>query len=344
MKKEILYTENIAAAKKEIAELKGKVSQEFTSQLFVAELPADVSKDELQFSSTPVANNLTKVAKLAFDSWTSYTLKDAAENFAPDHREGLSWDTEGFQSPKSMRPLIFPSNDLGGLQLSSNTPTSLYMTETVSVGLVIVSGPGKFAFSDREIKLVISEVQEALQFLSSAEPRAKLSFIYDIRPVIVDAVAGDPADFESAESPWRDAALEQLGYSPSRQGSIDYVNGLIAQKNTKWAYVAYFTKYPIAHFAYAIDEKLVMHLDNDGWGPDAINKVFAHETCHLFGAADEYGNCSCNSVHGYLNVPNANCRSCAPEGVDCLMDRNILSLCNWSRKQIGWDESLFPKS
>ena len=133
-----------------------------------------------------------------------------------------------------------------------------------------------------------------------------------------------------------------MGYRKGPQGSVDYVNDLKTQKGTDWAYVAYFTKYPLHHFAYAVYERLVMSYENDGWGTDHINKVFAHETCHIFGAADEYGNCDCDSVHGYLAVPNRNCRRCAPDGVSCLMDRNELTLCEWSRKQIGWDEQLFP--
>ena len=51
-----------------------------------------------------------------------------------------------------------------------------------------------------------------------------------------------------------------------------------------------------------------MHYDNGNWGPDNINRVFAHETCHIFGAADEYGSCGCGAS-GFLQVANNNYRT-----------------------------------
>lgn len=343
MKTEILYTEHLDAAKQEIVQVQGKISQEFTEHLFSVQLPESFDTKELRFSTIDVPENIEEKSRLAYNAWQSYKDKKSQKDLAPDHREGLSWDTEGFESPKCMTPLIFPDTESGGVHLSSNTPTSRHMTETVAVGLVIVSGGGNFKFTNTEEQLVVSEVQEALQFLSSEEPRAKLSFIYDIHSIDIAAAPGSTANYESAEGPWRNEALSKMGFSASRQGSIDYVNSLRSSKGTKWAYVAYFTKYELKHFAYAIDEKLVMNFFNDGWGTKFLNRVFAHETCHIFGAADEYGSCSCDSVHGHLSISNGNCRRCAPGGgVVCLMDSNELTLCDWSRKQIGWDVSLFP--
>ena len=118
------------------------------------------------------------------------------------------------------------------------------------------------------------------------------------------------------------------------------MQGLQRDRATRWAYVVYFTKYPLHHFAYAVDEKVVMDFANDGWGSSQISRVFAHETCHIFGAADEYGSCVCGSTHGYLAVPNNNCVNCGGARVTCLMDANTLAMCNWSRGQIGWDDRL----
>jgi hypothetical protein len=228
-------------------------------------------------------------------------------------------------------------------QPSTGTPTSLYMTGSVAVGLIIVSGTdSSLTFSTAEQQKVIQEVQEGLNFLANAESRANLSFVYDIRLITVSAAPGSTATYESAEGPWRNAALQQMGYAPERASSIKYAQDLRQSKGTNWSYVAYFTKYPLHHFAYAVSEKTVMHYNNDGWGPDNISKVFAHETCHIFGAADEYGSCSCGGSHGYLGIPNNNCRNCAGTQVECLMDGNVLEICQWSRGQIGWDESLFP--
>ena len=135
-----------------------------------------------------------------------------------------------------------------------------------------------------------------------------------------------------------------MGYAAGRTGYQQYANDLRSNRHTDWAYVAFFTKYPLNHFAYAVVEKVVISYANDNWGPDNIHRVFAHESSHIFGAADEYGSCACGGSYGHLNVPNNNCVNCFPPGtqVACLMNANTLAMCEFSRRQIGWDESLFP--
>jgi hypothetical protein len=194
-------------------------------------------------------------------------------------------------------------------------------------------------------------VQKGLDWLATLEPRARVSFIYNIHLITVNVIPGrnsnvdDP--YEAYEAGWREAALRQIGpYPPGRAGYQQYVTALQQQRQTNSAYLAFFTKYQLQHFAYAIGEKVVLHYDNDGWGPNSIHNVFAHESCHIFGAADEYGNCACGEVSGYLHVPNGNCVNCFPSGIgqaECVMNRNALQMCQFTRRQIGWDESLFPR-
>lgn len=202
-----------------------------------------------------------------------------------------------------------------------------------------VEGGSPQEITNSECSTILSEVLEGLNFLANAEPAAKVTFSHKLNFVTVGAAPGVGAPtYEGYEAPWRNAALALLGFAATRQGSRDYVRNLITTLNTKWGYVGYFTKYPLAHFAYAGEERLVMDYRNDGWGVDKINQVFAHESCHIFGAADEYGTCGCG-VSGIYNIPNSNCVNCATPAiphVSCLMDGNILSLCRFSRGQIGW--------
>ena len=340
----LLFTKDIEKAKQEIIAVGGQMTQQFTDTVFVANLPESVDPKSLDASTPNELSTLDKISQLSVSSWKG--LQEKVTSRAPLGSEGISWDTPGYSAPNHPEDEDDEDPDnvsRAALQRSTGTPTSLYMTGSVAVGVVIVAGTqSDLGFSNSEQQKVIQEVQEALNFLANVEPRAKLTFVYDIRLITVSATPGSTSSYESAEGPWRNAALQSMGYSANRQGSIDYVQDLQQSRGTNWAYVAYFTKYPLRHFAYAVSEKTVMHYNNDGWGVSSINRVFAHETCHIFGAADEYGSCTCGGSHGYLGIANNNCRNCSGTQVSCLMDGNVLEMCEWSRGQIGWDESLFP--
>jgi hypothetical protein len=191
------------------------------------------------------------------------------------------------------------------------------------------------ALSEAEKNVIMAEVMEGLTFLGTADLNANVSFVHDWKDVSVDAAPGAGNDYEAFEAPWRNAALKALGFAPSAAGSVAFVNALRETHETDWAYVGYFTKYPLYHFAYADVERVIMDARNGDRGTGEINSVFAHETCHIFGAADEYGECDCGGS-GHFDVPNNNCRRCTNGQVDCLMNDNSLSLCSWSRGQLGW--------
>ena len=343
----LLFTKDIEKAKQEIIALGGHITQQFTDSVFVANLPESVDPKSLDASTPDEPSTLDPVSKLSVGAWKG--LQEKKISAAPSETEGLSWDTPGYLAPNHPEHEDDEDDeDPAGVsraapQPSTGTPTSHYMTGSVAVGVVIVSGTqSNLVFSASEQQTVIQEVQEGLDFLANAEPRAQLSFVYDIHLISVSVAPGPTTSYESAEGPWRNAALQEMGFSSDRQGSVDYVQDLQQTRGTNWAYVAYFTKYPLRHFAYAVSEKTVMHYDNDGWGVNSINRVFAHETCHIFGAADEYGSCTCGSSHGYLGIANNNCRNCPGTQESCLMSGNVLQMCVWSRGQVGWDESLFP--
>jgi hypothetical protein len=339
----LLFTEDIQKARREIDDLEGQITQQFTDSVFVANLPDSVDPQSLSESTPDLPSTLDPVSQLAADAWEGLQSKTFSAA-APSDTEGLSWDTPGFTPPNpphDEEPDGSPEAPEDGPFLSTGTPTSLYMTGSVAVGVVIVSGTQSgLAFTNSEQLKVIQEVQEGLDFLANAEPLANLSFEYDIRLITVSAAPGPTTSYEAAEGPWRNAALQDMGYPPARSSSRQYVQDLRTARGTDWVFVAYFTKYPLRHFAYAVSEKTVMHYDNDGWGVDSISKVFAHEACHIFGAADEYGSCTCGGSHGFLGIPNNNCTNCPGTQESCLMDGNVLQLCEWSRGQIGWHPSI----
>jgi hypothetical protein len=223
-------------------------------------------------------------------------------------------------------------------------PTSAFLEGSVAVGIVIVEGPtAALQLSDAQRTKVIAEVQNGLGFFIQTNPLAGITFSFEVRDVQLD-VAADP-NAANLEAVWRDPAMAQLGFSPSFAGVEDYVQDLRSRMGTRWTYCAFFTKYPVPHFAYASigGPRLVMHYDNDGWGPDNIDRVFAHETGHIFGAPDEYAssNCDCGGSWGRFGQPNLNCENCAVGGgVDCLMRANTWELCAYTPGHLGWTPEL----
>ena len=215
------------------------------------------------------------------------------------------------------------------------------MVGEIAVGIIIVSGPTPdLQFSFDETKKVIAEVQNGLTWLAEQNPAARITWNYDINHVQIDVPPGGGGNQEAL---WRDPAMEQLGFSGNWQGVIDYVEDIRKQLKTDWTYVGYFTKYPLKHFAYAKlgGPSLVMQYDNDGWGPDNIDRVFAHETGHIFQAPDEYAksNCNCVSEYGIYDEPNKNCALCAPGGsVDCIMRKNTWSMCQHTPLHLGFPQ------
>ncbi len=260
--------------------------------------------------------------------------------------DGQRWDAAG------VTPLIPPDGPLM-THVGDEGParafgavgdeTSPYLIGAVAVGLILVEGPtADLQFSEAERTKVVAEVQEGLTWLGSRELKASVSFAYDIRIVRVDR-APNPAlsGYEPLEAHWRDPAMAKIGFAPNFGGVKEYVKTIRANLATKWGYVAFFTKYPVQHFAYASKPRLVMHYDNDGWGPDNIDRVFTHETGHIFGCPDEYAasNCSCDTKAGYLREVNGNCERCATSFTPCLMAANTWAMCSFTPAHLGWRDS-----
>ena len=350
----LLFTDNYAAARQELEERGGHVTHKFTDTVIVAKLPDDFDTASLKNASATRPPSLDSDSQLMADAWNAGQA-ELLEKKEPDATEGLSWDTPGYEAPgpvieaidpATLSPDIFPK----GLDESPQAPGWPYMVNSIAVGVVVVSGDGSgLNISNQEYVKIILEVQKGLDFYVSSKPSANLTFVYDLHRITVNAAPCNTGDctslgYDVCEAPWRDPALEQMGYSPDWSGVNEYVADLITTKGTQWAYAAFVTKYPLCHFAYASlgGPRLVMNYYNDGWGVDNIHRVFAHETGHIFSAPDEYkaSNCACSGAYGNLAVPNYNCANCPEAHVACLMDANTLELCDYSQWQIGWNNRL----
>ena len=92
----------------------------------------------------------------------------------------------------------------------------------------------------------------------------------------------------ATEALWRDPLQTQLGFPTGGDGITQLNQFFQNAAGSQFGYVAFFTKMPTAWFAYA-GSKVVMRQTSGNFMPGAwVDRVFAHETGHIFGAPDEY--------------------------------------------------------
>ncbi|MGQ4386744.1 RICIN domain-containing protein [Streptomyces sp. SAS_270] len=245
-------------------------------------------------------------------------------------RDGESWDLGDCVGR------IAPT-EAGLTAAAVSGPTSARLEGSVALGIVFVSGPGELAISAAEKTKILAEIQEGIGWYVSVAP-ATVSLFFAMSPETVDLdLPKADLDLDDREKYWLDPALKYL----QTQTVLEYVNGLRTTHATEWAYCAFFTKYPLRHPGYAMlgGPYLVMDTSGSTWGPDNIDRVFAHETGHIFGCPDEYESapCACGQLFGRFKVPNGNCETRAVgRGTPCVMKANTFQLCDYTPSHLGW--------
>jgi len=344
-----------AGAQAAVEQASGGVTHQYGPRVIIAAVPP-VAGSPLQQQLPPgtvaeeptaipetVKSGLDEMGAIGLEAFSLRQSSGYAAAKAQRPLNGESWESGAALPPDA--PPGMTIEEAGAPEVGLAAPTSARLMGTVAVGLIIVEGPtDSLKFSSAERTKVVAEVQNGLSWLGSKSSPAGVSWVYDIR-VVTLAVPPGPSNetFEQKESRWRDPAMAQLGYGPGLAGVLSYIQNLRTSKSTDWAYCAFFTKYPLGHFAYASlgGPRLVMHYDNDGWGPDNIDRVFAHETGHIFNAPDEYAssNCDCGGQWGVFKVANANCENCAPSaGVACIMKSNSWETCAYTPYHLGFPQ------
>ncbi len=252
------------------------------------------------------------------------------------HRDGERWDMTGCAGAPVTREAA-----MRGASAAQAVGTSDVLIGSVALGVVIVNGPtAATQFTQAERLKVVAEVQAGAAWLANFNRWAGVSFSFDIHNVSISTQPNAAAS--DNESRFRNPAMAGLGFQANWNGVWDYVNSIRSTLHTNWAYCVFFVKgYPVDHFAYASigGPRIVMDYANDGWGPDNIDRVFAHESGHIFQAPDEYASsgCNCGGAWGRFGEPNANCENCAgAAGIDCLMRANTWAMCGSTKRHLGW--------
>jgi hypothetical protein len=330
-----------------------QVMHMYGPRVMIGQVPAK-AKDRIRghdevrsLAAEPVARapqRMSETEEIGLEAWNLRQSPDFAEAKAERPREGERWDSPEFPEPPD-GPGMQHTGESGVLRAPELAAEDMspYLIGSVAVGIVIVEGSTpELQFSDAERVKVAAEVQEGLTWLANQEPRASVTWAYDIRTVRVNVEPNlNLSGYEPLESLWRNPAMGQLGFAPNFQGVRDYVASLRTGLGTRWGYAGFFTKYPVNHFAYAAKPRVVMHYGNNGWGPDNIDRVFTHETGHIFGCPDEYAgsNCSCTARFGYLQEVNGNCERCSSPFTPCLMAANTWAMCRYTPVHLGWRDT-----
>jgi hypothetical protein len=272
--------------------------------------------------------------------------------------------------------------------------TNDYMLGVIALGVVIVDAPagGPAAFTPFHVQNTLLEVYLGIELLNllavnhTPMHQRAFSFVVAVERVEITPTPGlQPptgnantfaAEIADREPHWRDPALNALGLSAGSQGVREHNDALLARSwpgglRARWAYTLFVTRYHAGWLAYASPAgdpaKVVIQLDwvsdvtgnfnstnTGGWSPFGIDRVFAHETGHIFGALDEYKGrkndaCSVTAVMSkppifagahfppfQLSVPNMNCEAGNPLSVGCLMKHNTPALCPTTPSVFGW--------
>jgi hypothetical protein len=253
------------------------------------------------------------------------------------------------QSSLLLEDVLIPP-DLPPKHNSSITPgyyeTSEYLIGSVAVGVILLESNGTLDSNTENWTLieetkVVSEIQNALDWWSSQNPNASVSFTMTVNYQV-------PTRYEpitrahTYDRFWISEAMSYLGYPGAYYFTQvrDYVNNLRNNMETNWAFAIFVVdssndpdgKFADDRTAYAYrgGPFFVMTYDNGEWGIDNMNRVAAHEIGHIFYATDEYNGKT--EYSGYLNVSDV-------EGSGALMDRAELWLSSGTWGQVGWRDT-----
>ncbi len=356
----ILTAESAQAAMtvlKQIEHLGGRIVHVYPPRILVGEVPPEIEpqvralanvralhRRRLELADAEVCGpEAVRVVK-AWNRGFAASLRALKSGRAS---EGKSWGAPGYSLEGPVQP---PRGAPGGAGASSRATvhdrsatgqdSSAYLIGKVAVNIILVEGKAPpYTFSSLERDTVVAEIHDGLGWLGSVEPRAAVSWVYEVRQVSLDLDPALTPDF--SEDTWRDAAMAKLGYPASWDGLEQFVRDRRAALGTDWSLAVFVTRFPLWHFAYAYKPRVVMNYDLNGWGIDDMDRVVAHETGHIFGAADEYAEskCDCQELCGYLQIANGNCELGAAGQVQCIMSHNTWAICDYTRGHLGWRDS-----
>jgi hypothetical protein len=254
-----------------------------------------------------------------------------------------------------------PSDD----PIPGYTETSEYFIGRVAVGIVLPESDGSLDpstedWTEAERTLVLSKITAALDWWAAREPNAHLTFVYDDGTAAPVATGYEPITHPYYfQAFWIADVMAKMGYiGLSYFDQVrSYDNALRRTYGTDWAFTIFVVDssndadslFSDGYFAYAYlgGPFMVMTSGNDGYGPQNMDAVAAHEIGHIFLALDQYSTARqpCTRQSGYLGVENQNSQYCGcASNVTSIMRGQVYpyragAVDPYARGQIGWRDS-----
>ena len=338
----LLYTDSIETAKQEIRSLGGRISHIFGNSSFVACFYNNNEMNKLKTCFTTLKDHPSIESKIEtkesqlIAAWKLSTEKQANE----DTLEAESKSNNAFTIANHINSnsKVDEKNDHNSVHVELRPiATSLYMRGSIALGLVYVSGPkNSLKISEKDVAKRNSDVMKGMKFLTDeGGEQANMTITYDV----VDDITIDVEDADHSSRSHDDKVIKAAVQKAGFKNSQEWVDDLKERFKTQWAYLAFIVKYNIfggSYYApYAAFNEIRIEFKKS-----PFDRTFAHETCHVFGAADEYSSSGCDcKVSGHFDIGNYNCRNCDcfSSKHSCLMDSTSKDkLCTWTRGQIGW--------
>jgi len=338
----------------------GHVTHVFPPQVLIGSLPESSEETLLQDTDIKLIDretldpstvaDLGKEGEQAVEIWNADFANPQPES---PHLPSEEIDKEPLEDAFLPRNLSLSTQDATEI----DNKTSEYMIGKVAVGIVFPESDGSLDpstedWTSEEQTQVFNKIVAATDWWAKLEPGADLTFYYDVKTL--------PTGYEPINHPhtdenlWINQIMAESGNDTSScfLNTRNYDNALRQSLGTDWAFTIFVVDssndqdgvFTDGYFAYAFfgGPFLVMTYNNDGYGPDNLDAVAAHEIGHIFYAADQYTDKPCTQTSGYLQVENqnseyGNCSSNAPS----LMRGYISPFINhdldlYARGQIGW--------
>jgi hypothetical protein len=350
-----------------LEQLGGQVTHIFPPAAFIGSLPAGTPLPPgilalyRQLVDEPAQAGLSAEARRAVRVWNALLTQSTTSIPA--------LDASGLEAELTGDALVAPTPETWPALSSDPTPdyyqTSEFLIGRVAVGLVLPESDGRVDgstedWTEAERALVLSEITAALDWWAAREERARLTFVYDDGTAEPTATGYEPITRRySDQALWIAEVMAGKGYSGTSY--FDQVrahnNALRDAHHTDWAFTLFVVdssndldnRFSDGYFAYAYlgGPFAVMTYGNNGYGPENMDAVAAHEIGHIFLALDQYYSARqpCTRQSGYLGVENQNSQygSC---------DLNISSIMRgltwpyrdgavdeYARGQLGWRDS-----